>query len=368
MKSLIKKLLTFSSLLFCFPLVSQAQVCFSTEKAVVHAFNASRPTATDIARGEQVKIVVTENELHYEFNVPLAGFLFNADFPEDPWGHRVFGLLLFQTSPGVYEATFGTELLSLTDSTARVLATKLGAGVREFVSQACPIMVASETFTVFDPATRPLSNLTATPNDQKISLSWTNPLDQDLGGVTIRVRTDTFPTSPIDGEHAGTLENTGPSGSSVLPGQPQTFVHTGLQNEKTYFYAAFTFDTFKTKFSAVVTASASPFGPVQNFEVHFGDQQNFLFWTNPTDSDFQKVVIRVRTDTFPTSPTDGTLVTEKAGVPVAPDSFVHTGLTNGVTYFYSIFAVDNTGNPSTAVTASAKPELKTVSVLFKMSL
>jgi chitodextrinase len=67
-----------------------------------------------------------------------------------------------------------------------------------------------------------------------------------------------------------------------------------------------------------------------------------------------RTIIRYRTDgKFPVSPVDGFAVTTKTGTPGAADSFVHTGLTNGTTYSYGVFAQDASGNVSQAGTAQA---------------
>jgi hypothetical protein len=79
-----------------------------------------------------------------------------------------------------------------------------------------------------------------------------------------------------------------------------------------------------------------------------------LAWTNSTSSDFAQTVIRYRTDgKYPVSPVDGFAVVTKTGAPGSADSYVHTGLTNGTTYYYSAFAIDSSGNVSAKVTDSA---------------
>jgi len=99
-----------------------------------------------------------------------------------------------------------------------------------------------------------------------------------------------------------------------------------------------------------------PPGPVVSFRATPADRAVSLEWTNPADGDFAKTVIRYRTDgKFPVSPVDGYPVTEQAGAPGAPGSFLHTGLSNGTRYSYSAFAVDRSGNASPEATAEATP-------------
>jgi len=74
-----------------------------------------------------------------------------------------------------------------------------------------------------------VSNLKATPDDKKITLSWRNPLDADFKGVKI-LRSDKFyPTDPWDGEVVY-------NNSGVL------FIDTGLENGVRYYYSVFAYD------------------------------------------------------------------------------------------------------------------------------
>lgn len=99
----------------------------------------------------------------------------------------------------------------------------------------------------------------------------------------------------------------------------------------------------------------TPPGPVTSLTATPADRQVTLDWTNP-GSDYRKTVIRYRTDgRFPVSPADGLEVTEKNGTAGAGDSHLHDGLTNGVTYSYSLFVVDAAGNASVASSISATP-------------
>ncbi|MDO8587368.1 MAG: hypothetical protein Q7T82_10035, partial [Armatimonadota bacterium] len=96
-------------------------------------------------------------------------------------------------------------------------------------------------------------------------------------------------------------------------------------------------------------------GPVSNLVASSGNGQNTLTWTNPVESDFTGALIRYRTDTYPTSPTDGTLLVDKGGSPGANDSQLHGGLTNGVTYYYTAWAHDSAPNYSLSRTAYGLP-------------
>jgi hypothetical protein len=71
-------------------------------------------------------------------------------------------------------------------------------------------------------------------------------------------------------------------------------------------------------------------------------------------------MIRYSTSAFPASATEGTAVENGSagkfsGSPASADSFVHKGLTNGVTHYYSIFGYDEVPNYSSPATATALP-------------
>jgi chitodextrinase len=93
-----------------------------------------------------------------------------------------------------------------------------------------------------------------------------------------------------------------------------------------------------------------------SFSAAATDQANLLTWTNPLEPDLERVIIRVRTDgAYPVSPLDGLAVSDQAATPGDSGSFTHSGLANGTTYSYSIFAVDTVGNVSLAAQAQGTP-------------
>ena len=97
--------------------------------------------------------------------------------------------------------------------------------------------------------------------------------------------------------------------------------------------------------------------PVTQFDATPLDGSNMLTWTNPSDPDFARVVIRYRTDgVYPRTTVDGYPVLDSEASPGSVESHAHQGLTNGVTYFYSAFAVDALGNEAPAAEIEAMPE------------
>jgi hypothetical protein len=91
-----------------------------------------------------------------------------------------------------------------------------------------------------------------------------------------------------------------------------------------------------------------------NFNAVGATAQVTLSWTNPSSSDYAQTIIRYRTDgKHPSSPVDGTAVVVEPGTPGATETFVHTGLINGTTYYYSAFSQDSAGNLGPAAKSSA---------------
>jgi hypothetical protein len=89
---------------------------------------------------------------------------------------------------------------------------------------------------------------------------------------------------------------------------------------------------------------------VTSFTAVAGDGQVQLSWVNPT-ANFAAVTIRRASGSAPSSPTDGIGVYEGSGT-----ATTDTGLTNGTTYHYRVFAHDGAGHHASGVNASATPQ------------
>jgi len=90
-----------------------------------------------------------------------------------------------------------------------------------------------------------------------------------------------------------------------------------------------------------------------------GDTQATLTWVNSSSGDYAQTVIRFRTDgAYPVSPVDGFGALARTGSPGLSDNFTHTGLTDGTTYSYSVFAIDAYGNVSVSATVQVTPVAK----------
>lgn len=101
---------------------------------------------------------------------------------------------------------------------------------------------------------------------------------------------------------------------------------------------------------------------VSNFITVAGDKKIYLSWQNPDDGNFDSVVLRRGEDFFPLNINQGALIYQ------GPENlFEDTGLVNGKTYYYSIFALGKNNEYSSGAVAMAtpqEPEAATPSLAF----
>ena len=180
----------------------------------------------------------------------------------------------------------------------------------------------------------------------QVHLAW-DPSTGDVTGYRIY-----YGTSP--GSRANKIE----------VGNVTDYVVSGLKEGVTYYFVARAYNQYGESADSneiswtASTRDTTPPGDITNFTATAGDSQVTLSWTNPPDPDFAGVMIRFRTDTWPTNYNDGQLVCNKAGSPGSSDNFVHTGLKNGTTYYYAAFTYDTSGNYSRTAKVSATPQAR----------
>lgn len=192
-----------------------------------------------------------------------------------------------------------------------------------------------------------ISGFTATPEDQKIDLTWNNPTDDDFQKVLIRFSTTDYPN----------IED----GTKIYEGTGQSKSHTGLTNGKRYYYSGFTRDTTGNWSGAAHTSAVAGTGGgqwaddtsisrVYGFRATPEHSKIILTWYNPKLANFELVRIRSSATTYPSGPTVGNALYEGT-----EETTTHSGLTNGRRYYYSAFVKDTADQWSGAAFASAVP-------------
>ena len=188
-------------------------------------------------------------------------------------------------------------------------------------------------------------------NDGEIIGSWTNTPDGDFVGVKFRYRTDgIFPLNATDGIDLS--DETGPSSTS------DSTIWSGLDTGVTVYYiTGFAYDDAQNYASGTQAPGGlkprdlTPPDNVINFTAIGEDKQVSLTWINPTDPDFAGVKILRKTDSFPSTPTDGTVVYDSTET-----SFTDTKvIVNGTTYYYKAFTYDEVASFGSGVQASTTP-------------
>lgn len=206
----------------------------------------------------------------------------------------------------------------------------------------------------------PVTSLSAVGGENRVTLSWRNPTDSDFLATVVRASTTGYPTGPFrDREVCAKVGS---------PNATDSYVDYRLPASATYYYSVFGQDS-SGNWSVVANAIATtavdvtpPANPSQFTASPYTSGDLLLQWRNPSDIDLKGTMVRYKTTGYPTSRTDGTLVCDRAAAPGSTDSFVHTGLTPGVTCYYRAFSYDQETSPnySSGVTAAGVPIQQTV--------
>jgi hypothetical protein len=94
-----------------------------------------------------------------------------------------------------------------------------------------------------------------------------------------------------------------------------------------------------------------PTGPVSNTLILSEDKSVIIYWTDPADIDFEKVIITYTDE-----------IEHKIEVSALVEQKTITGLTNDQLYTFKLIAVDKSGNESEEVLLTATPELRVFSI------
>ena len=177
-----------------------------------------------------------------------------------------------------------------------------------------------------------VTNLAAKGSNATITVSWTNPESDALSGVAVVYNSTHTPDKPSDG-------------TKVDAGLSETASLTGLENGTLYYIRVFPYNAkkqYQTLLNGATTSATPNIGPAQvtNFQVTGSGSSPVLTWVNPAEDPlyYQTVVVQ-KTDSAPTSLTDGTEIYRGTGTTVTASNLVRLE-----EYYFAVFTIDEAGS------------------------
>ena len=188
-----------------------------------------------------------------------------------------------------------------------------------------------------------------------ISLSWTNPGDQEA--VVVVRRTDYYPQTPNNGDLVCVSTGTSCIDSDIV--EDATYFYTAFSRDANLNYSGFTTSSQDDGVACVGLCSMlNPIDPPifnpsepditppsvpSDFIATPGDAQVTLTWEDPfNDLSWKGTTILRKIESYPQSYTDGTVIYSQAN----GGTYIDTGLSNGTTYYYAAFTYDTENNYS----------------------
>lgn len=219
------------------------------------------------------------------------------------------------SDPALNEAFVKDEVITMNfDDSRRLCWSSAGGGApREL-----PAQISGMTATVVEGST------------PTVRFTWNNPNDKNFAGMALLVKEGSAPNSPTDG-------------TEVFRGTSESFVYTATNWERTYYARGFAYNS-QRKYQldaqgAIASAKPSKIPPVclDLTATPDGDTCK-MTWFVQNSMYLDKVVLVQKIGSAPASPTDGTKLYEGTA-----EEFTATNLQNGVHYFWTIFALNATG-------------------------
>lgn len=219
------------------------------------------------------------------------------------------------SDPALNEAFVKDEVITMNfDDSRRLCWSSAGGGApREL-----PAQISGMTATVIEGST------------PTVRFTWNNPNDKNFAGMVLLVKEGSAPNSPTDG-------------TEVFRGTSESYTYTATNWERTYYARGFAYNS-QRKYQldaqgAIASAKPSKIPPVclDLTATPDGDTCK-ITWFVQNSMYLDKVVLVQKIGSAPASPTDGTKLYEGTA-----EEFTATNLQNGVHYFWTIFALNVTG-------------------------
>ncbi|MEK7614881.1 MAG: fibronectin type III domain-containing protein, partial [Patescibacteria group bacterium] len=154
----------------------------------------------------------------------------------------------------------------------------------------------------------------------------------------------------------GTTVSYGLSRSSTVSVTSHSVILSALTPGTLYHFRARSADASSnatvTSDQTFTTAVDFPPANVSGLTITTGNAQLTLSWTNPSDTDLAGVRVLQCPTAFPTSQNDAACTQVLNSVAT---SLTRTGLTNGTTYYYGVFAYDAAGQFASGAVGSGQP-------------
>ena len=176
-----------------------------------------------------------------------------------------------------------------------------------------------------------IKSLSVIPGPGSLKFTWLNPNDSDFQSVKILRKSNGYPRSYADG-------------ILIFNDTLQTVTDKGLTNDTHYFYKIYTCDTSLNHSTGHAYSGTPGFDDISPPQVEYASIESgpgmvLIRWQNPDSPDFLGTKIMRRTDRYPLNSSDGILI--YAG---QDSSIIDEVLADTVTYLYSIFTYDPSGN------------------------
>lgn len=197
--------------------------------------------------------------------------------------------------------------------------------------------------------TSPVTNISIVQlTKSSVKLNWTNPTQTDLKSVNVLQKYDTA----INDIYDGTIVYTGSSNACTI---------TGLDVGKHIYFRIYTLDksdNIQSNISQVIDIQLDNTPPLEAtlFTVLSGFSLCKLKFSDSASTDWKMTKVIRKAGSEPTSIDDGTLIlTNMTKDAYKNNLFIDSGLSNGTTYYYKVYSIDNFDNISNGITQNQSP-------------